>query len=34
MHDTGRVTFAPGADFEVVASSGGVHDAYSDPSAM
>jgi hypothetical protein len=34
VHDTGRVTFAPGADFEVVASSGGVHDAYSDPSAI
>jgi hypothetical protein len=34
LQDTGRVTFAPGADFEVVASSGGVHDAYSDPTAL
>ncbi len=34
LQDTGRVTFAPGADFEVVASSGGVHDAYSDPTAI
>lgn len=34
LQDTGRVTFEPGADFEVVASSGGVHDAYSDPTAI
>lgn len=34
LHDAGRVTFVPGADFEVVASSGGVHDAYSDPTAI
>jgi hypothetical protein len=34
LQDTGRVTFAPGADFEVVASSGGVHEAYSDPTAI
>ena len=34
VHDTGRVTFAPGADFEVIVSSGGVHDAYSDPTAI
>jgi hypothetical protein len=34
LQDTGRVTFEPGSDFEVVASSGGVHDAYSDPTAI
>lgn len=34
LKDVGRVTFEPGADFEVVASSGGVHDAYSDPTAI
>ena len=31
---TRQATFAPGAGFEVVASSGGVHDAYSDPTAI
>jgi hypothetical protein len=34
VHDTGRVTFAPGADGEVIASSAGVHDAYADPTAI
>jgi hypothetical protein len=34
LQDTGRVTFAPGADGEVIASSAGVHDAYSDPTAI
>lgn len=34
LQDTGRVTFEPGAEFEVVASSGGVHEAYSDPTAI
>ena len=34
LHDAGEVTFAPGAEFEVVASSGGIHDAYSDPAAI
>jgi len=36
LHDVGRVTFAQGAEFEfeVVASSGGIHDAYSDPTAI
>jgi hypothetical protein len=34
IHDAGRVTFAPGADFEVIVSIAGVHDAYSDPTAI
>jgi hypothetical protein len=34
LQDTGRVTFAPGADFEVITSSSGVHEAYSDPAAI
>ena len=34
LHDAGRVTFAPGVEFEVVASSGGIHDGYSDPTAI
>jgi hypothetical protein len=34
LQDTGRVTFAPGADYEVVTSMSGVHDAYSDPAAV
>jgi hypothetical protein len=28
------VTLEPDADFDVVASSGGVHEAYSDPTAV
>ncbi|MBA2465038.1 MAG: hypothetical protein H0V42_08705 [Nocardioidaceae bacterium] len=34
LHDTGIVTFAPGADFEDVAIMHGVHDFYSDPSSL
>lgn len=34
LHDTGKVTFEPGSDFEVVATMKGVHDFYSDPSAL
>jgi hypothetical protein len=29
LHDTGRVTFKPGQDFEEIDSMSGVHDAYS-----
>ena len=29
LHDTGRVTFTPGQDFEEIDSMSGVHDAYS-----
>ncbi|HSK55914.1 MAG TPA: hypothetical protein VK908_11705 [Jiangellales bacterium] len=31
LQDTGRVTFEPGQDFELVASMHGVHDHYQDP---
>lgn len=34
LHDTGRLTFEPGADFEVVASSGGVHEVFADPTSV
>jgi len=34
LHGSGRVTFEPRADFEVVASSGGVHDVYSNPTLV
>ena len=34
VHDTGRVVFAPGQDFEVVAAQSGVHEFYDDPSII
>lgn len=34
LHDTGRVTFVPDHEFEVIESQHGVHDVYDDPSAF
>lgn len=34
FRDVGQVTFEPGQDFEAVASMRGIHDFYSDPSAI
>ena len=34
LHDTGRVTFAPGKDFDEIAEMKGVHEYYSDPAAF
>ena len=34
VHDTGRVVFAPGQYFEVVASQSGAHEFYDDPSII
>lgn len=34
LHDTGRVEFEPGAEFDVIATMRGVHDVYSDPAVV
>ena len=34
VHDAGRITFAPGADFEEITVSHGIHEFYDDPSVV
>ena len=34
LHDSGRITFAPGDEFGEITSSGGQHEVYDDPSVV